>query len=706
MEHYNYVLPTREGKTATALIIKSIEEVEIKIRRNINNSWPLVEENNGTSINKIINRMGRQKERIKERCNAIQLKYVEQCTNYDNTEAINWGNLAQTTMKTTRGREPAWFKEMIKHIKEIYIQGNKKLITPNPWISRERPTKSSWMVMSSANINFIGKITSIKGEVATVKHWKEKRQNNQLVRCNGCYQNDPSLDSKTCAKKININRMWEIKVDCKKKLRIGATDLEKLRRTNRIKEKITLHKISEKNDIKIMRTKEDNKALEEIRSKIWGKKEVTVNLQFRNEERQGIIKKGIICQIEQTNTQWEIFSQEWPSKEKHFVAAIIQIAALGKKRIRIKIRKGQNICKKATNIQNIALYKTHEIQDIHNWPGWMSWKAICTQNSAQFEFIPNSEAEIIANQERYKISGEIQYENIRQDTFVTVWKDRIVMHKTRRFIRHIYNAKGIAKWQSQIRTQIWEEKKTDTDWETFFEYLNYKCKPTTRETNPKMSSLKAFKIKMLLEELPTNEVLSNRGDKTIVGPWCPQQCGKTESNYHMMVCDKNKISLRKTIKEATSKILEDKGISSMNALNNIIHTITKSFCITDEATGLTRITHGMLEQKEVKEINKLVTEKDQKESLAVIILHKITEEIQERIWKPRNQEAAQRKQGNQNKNREKRRKEEEIRTVAEDISKNHCPNMVDRNTAEKVQRWGNMFVQFNCTPNIINHFKS
>ena len=114
----------------------------------------------------------------------------------------------------------------------------------------------------------------------------------------------------------------------------------------------------------------------------------------------------------------------------------------------------------------------------------------------------------------------------------------------------------------------------------------------------------------------------------------------------------------------------------------------------------------MLEQKEVKEINKLVTEKDQKESLAVIILHKITEEIQERIWKPRNQEAVQRKQGNQNTNSEKRRNDEEIRTVAEDISKNHCPNMVGRNTAEKVQRWGNMFVQFNCTPNIINHYKS
>ena len=53
-----------------------------------------------------------------------------------------------------------------------------------------------------------------------------------------------------------------------------------------------------------------------------------------------------------------------------------------------------------------------------------------------------------------------------------------------------------------MRTQVWEQRRGEIDWETLFEYINYKCEPNRRETNPKNSKLKAFKIKMLLEELP------------------------------------------------------------------------------------------------------------------------------------------------------------------------------------------------------------
>ncbi|CAG8608201.1 850_t:CDS:2 [Ambispora leptoticha] len=82
------------------------------------------------------------------------------------------------------------------------------------------------------------------------------------------------------------------------------------------------------------------------------------------------------------------------------------------------------------------------------------------------------------------------------------WKGKPIEHSSRRFIRYIQNAQHIAKWQLQNRNSKWDEIRESIDWKQFYNYINYNESPISRNINPKYSQIKAFKIKLLLDELP------------------------------------------------------------------------------------------------------------------------------------------------------------------------------------------------------------
>ena len=102
----------------------------------------------------------------------------------------------------------------------------------------------------------------------------------------------------------------------------------------------------------------------------------------------------------------------------------------------------------------------------------------------------------------------------------------------------------------------------EVDWNTFYNYINYKCSPTKRETHPKYSQLKAFKLKLLLEELPTLEVLNKRDLKKYNNLICLRCKQITESNYHLLTCSSNTTSLRKIITETVNKTLAKHDITN------------------------------------------------------------------------------------------------------------------------------------------------
>ncbi|RIB25936.1 hypothetical protein C2G38_2030649 [Gigaspora rosea] len=89
-----------------------------------------------------------------------------------------------------------------------------------------------------------------------------------------------------------------------------------------------------------------------------------------------------------------------------------------------------------------------------------------------------------------------------------------------KFCYHVQNATHVAQWQSQIQLLCWDLKHKDANWQAFYDYIKFWCSPTTRETNPKYDRLKAFKLKLLMEELPTMEVLHKQNLKKYQTPLC------------------------------------------------------------------------------------------------------------------------------------------------------------------------------------------
>jgi len=94
---------------------------------------------------------------------------------------------------------------------------------------------------------------------------------------------------------------------------------------------------------------------------------------------------------------------------------------------------------------------------------------------------------------------------------------------------------------------------TNIKWELLYDYINTKCNPKTRETSYEASRLKAFKIKMLLEELPVMSNMHKRNPNKYTGPQCLRCKVEQEDNMHWLVCPKNHVNVKQLIKDEMIK---------------------------------------------------------------------------------------------------------------------------------------------------------
>src|SRR5437868_4436175 len=246
-----------------------------------------------------------------------------------------------------------------------------------------------------------------------------------------------------------------------------------------------------------------------------------------------------------------------------------------------------------------------------------------------------------------------------------------------------------------MRIQCWNILRSDTDWTTFYKYINYKCIPTRRETNPKYSKIKAFKLKLLLEELPTLEVLHERNPRKYPNPLCFRCKETTESNYHLLTCKENSISIRCIITETVNKILISHEVYEQNIRQQTITTITKYIGLSSSENNTTRITLGLLPIQKTLQINKLIKKEKNNSSLTTLILHKISSRIYKEIWLTRCQQKAT--------------TEIDVidhrishHTVSRSITESHNPIVMDQNRTLKLTKWYSLFSQYNTSPNHIN----
>ena len=119
---------------------------------------------------------------------------------------------------------------------------------------------------------------------------------------------------------------------------------------------------------------------------------------------------------------------------------------------------------------------THNLYSIHqtnNWPSWLTWKAVIARKELQYSFTYNNQNQINTHTNLTILKTEINHTRIRYDILLPTWKQSPIEHNIRRFIRHLQNAHHLALWHSQARTQCWNPRRADTDWNQFYEFINY-----------------------------------------------------------------------------------------------------------------------------------------------------------------------------------------------------------------------------------------
>ena len=209
------------------------------------------------------------------------------------------------------------------------------------------------------------------------------------------------------------------------------------------------------------------------------------------------------------------------------------------------------------------------------------------------------------------------------NNFYLSWNSTLVENKTRRFIRHLQNATNIAKWHALNRTNNWNDIRKHTDWDLTHKFINYNNKPNTCTTHSKYSQLKSFKIKFLLNELPTLLNLHNRKPKVYPNPTCNRCTKHIEDNFHWLECNANSLSLNQLIQQSICKFLTKYKIELHN-INSLLQQLFQS----------PNTTHNLLRVQGLIPNNLPITN-NIKPNTIVSLFHKISNNIYKQIWSER-----------------------------------------------------------------------
>ena len=111
-------------------------------------------------------------------------------------------------------------------------------------------------------------------------------------------------------------------------------------------------------------------------------------------------------------------------------------------------------------------------------------------------------------------------------------------------------------WASQKRNSEWSYFNQDIDWRSTWLYFNHNQKPSYNITNFKLNQLKSFKIKILLNELPTYQLFQTIYPNQFPDTNC-FHCNLANSHSHWRTCA-NTLLLNQIIQTSTNQIVFNK----------------------------------------------------------------------------------------------------------------------------------------------------
>jgi ribonuclease HI len=335
--------------------------------------------------------------------------------------------------------------------------------------------------------------------------------------------------------------------------------------------------------------------------------------------------------------------QHWPCSFKAELVAILTAITTAPRNSNIKIyTDSQSVISKYDSIINspISLQQTKvSYSDI-----WNTLINIIQSHNLNIEFYKvqahqndefNNRADQLARDHYNLPYLTFLPQNIYNNNYTCFTDKYHIELPIRRCIRTICQAQIYALWSSQNRFQQWTEISTKIHWQATWLYINNNQKISNFSHSFQSSSLKSFRVKILLDDLPTPNILHKRN---IAHSNICHQCNQTSTSLHWVTCPSTQLlnnlinnSLNTILKPSTLNISQITASNLYQQITNLdslqTHNNSNKPSLISTLTGLIPLEIISL-LKETTESEKIAT------SLTIKLLLHLNKQIYTQIWIP------------------------------------------------------------------------
>ncbi|RGB35188.1 hypothetical protein C1646_759641 [Rhizophagus diaphanus] len=255
----------------------------------------------------------------------------------------------------------------------------------------------------------------------------------------------------------------------------------------------------------------------------------------------------------------------------------------------------------------------------------------------------NKILKVEAVEKKFNHTIEIFDQGLLVNEFNLIWNNNVITG-------------GYRKWRKKVSMAIWKNEilnsdklndlfmynyKREFDWNSTLEFISNHINFTNRQCNAEDTRDRSYRIKNLLKELPTYDILYKRRVNCINEEKC-KRCNKDiETWEHMWICEDNTATINEIIYESIHKYEENLNTQSRKEdiailRNHNINFITILEDHSDILVGKSRaweLLRGVFNNR----FNKLTNIKEETKIIKEL-WNFIYEEFRNRIWLPRCEE--------------------------------------------------------------------
>ena len=265
------------------------------------------------------------------------------------------------------------------------------------------------------------------------------------------------------------------------------------------------------------------------------------------------------------NTIQQTFSasiQQWPSSYKAELLAILSAISTCPRNSKVDIyTDSQSIISKYNKITT-QLTKPNKAYSYNYWPIWHTLLNLIKSYSLIINFHKvtahsdntfNNLADSLAKNANSIYYLKFKHNNLYNPSYFLQLNGINVESPTRHIIKNICNAYNIAMWSSQNRMNQIISISNQINWNSTWMYLNNNHKRTYNYTNFQLSHSKSFRIKNILNSLPTLHNMHYLYSHIYNSINCIS-CNSHEQNIHWAICS-NTISYYTILSQTISQTI-------------------------------------------------------------------------------------------------------------------------------------------------------